>query len=117
MKKLIIIFALFNIYHLATAQITVDGIEINKLPVNYIEIVGTEAGLFTKKIIVAIDYGQEKKVFSSPSFIKDDKGKTYIFYSMVDALNFFENNGWQYVNNYLVTIQTTNVYHFLLKKK
>lgn len=116
MKKLVLILAICITCSLLKAQLTVDGVEINKLSVNYIEIVGTDVGIFSKKLVVAIDYGQEKKNFSSPSFVKDERG-THVFYSMVDALNFFENNGWQYVNNYLVTVQTTNVYHFLLKKK
>ncbi len=39
------------------------------------------------------------------------------FNSMVDALNFMHDNGWEYVNNYAVSVGNSSVYKYLLKKK
>lgn len=116
MKKILLSLAICSGLF-AKAQVNVDGVDINKKDINYIEVVGTMA-IFTKKVTISIDYGQLKKVFDVPSVVKDDTGKNQIFGSMVDALNFLDKNGWQYVNSYIVSAQAGDgVYHYLLRKK
>jgi len=50
--------------------------------------------------------------------MKDEQtGKVKSFNSMVDALNYMGNNGWEFVQAYIVTSGQQNVYHWLLKNK
>lgn len=122
MKKLFLSLTLSLFLFNSNAQVNVNSkegdIDLNKVPgINYLEIVGTDVGLIKKKIVIAIDYGQVDRAFDKETTIKDANGKTVQFNSMIDALNFFEKNGWQYVSNYAVSTQNGSVYHFLIKKK
>ena len=96
---------------------TVNGQNVNEIDVEYIEIVGT-GKLFSTKLNVQIDFGQHDKLFSSKDTqIKDADGKLTVFNSMVDAMNFFGANGYEFQQAYAITIGNSNVYHFLLRKK
>ena len=94
----------------------VEEVNINKLGIKYCQIVGARKGIFSLKIIVGVDYGQAIKLFQ-PQLIRGSDGKSVIFNSMIDALNFMERNGWEYVNNYAIADGTGgSVYHYLLRK-
>ena len=75
--------------------------------------------LFTKKVSIEIDFGQNTKFFSSgkETRVKDAKGNNMIFNSMIDALNFMSANGYEFVNAYAITMGNQNVYNFILKNK
>ena len=117
MKKLIISATLLFITFVTNAQ-TVNDIPIKDIDVDYVMIVGT-SGMFTKKVTIEIDFGQNTKFFSSgkETRIKDAEGKNMVFNSMIDALNFMSNNGFEFVDAYAITVGNQNVYHFMLKKK
>lgn len=119
MKKITLTILLAVLIASAKAQIMVDETDINKLSgVKYCEILAYDIGLFKKKIVINVDYGQKAK-FGEDMSIKDSNGKTYIFNSVIDALNFFEGNGWVFVSNYAVSLPNNGgmVYHTLLKRK
>jgi hypothetical protein len=81
----------------------------------YCEIVGT-AKFFSDQVTINIDYGQEKGYWEQDR-IKDDNGKVKLFNSMIDALNFMGDQGWEFVQAYAVTEGNTGkVYHYLLKR-
>ncbi|MDX1904386.1 MAG: hypothetical protein SFU27_09540, partial [Thermonemataceae bacterium] len=82
----------------------------------YCELVGT-AKLFSFKVNVSVDYGQEIKAFRDNLSIRDGDGKIKSFNSMVDALNYMGSQGWEFVQAYTVTSKDQNVYHWLLKKE
>lgn len=83
----------------------------------YCEIVGT-GKLFSKKVTVEIDFGQETKFFSDNRYKDPATGKPYVFNSMVDALNFMGKNKWEFVQAYTIgDAQSGYVYHFLMKKQ
>jgi hypothetical protein len=83
----------------------------------YCELVGTSK-LMSTKVTVQVDYGEEKGAFQGNAKIKDEAtGKVQAFNSMVDALNYMGNDGWEFVQAYTVTSGNINVYHWLLKKK
>ena len=82
---------------------------------SYCQLVGT-SGFLTNKVTVSIDYGQEMKYFSDQR-IKDAAGNPIRFNSMIDALNYMANDGWEHVQAYAITMGNTNVYHHLLKRK
>lgn len=79
----------------------------------YAELVGT-AKLFSDKVTISIDFGQNTSYFEDTR-LRDDTGKIIVFNSMVDAMNWMGSQGWEFVQAYVVTIQNQNVYHWLLK--
>jgi hypothetical protein len=83
----------------------------------YCQIVGRQK-LFSTKLAIQIDYGQERSFFKAPELLRDPKtGKNMEFNSMMDALNFMSlEQGWTYVNAYVITLNNQNVYHYVLKK-
>lgn len=90
---------------------------------HYIELLGSAK--LNGDIVISVDYGQKTKMFGKAQTIRDEsKGsfqngtaKNMTFNSMIDALNWFDARGWDYVNQYAVTIGNSNVYHILLEKE
>ena len=70
----------------------------------------------SNEVDIRIDYGQDSSFFEDTR-IRDKNGKTIFFNSVMDALNYMESIGWEYVNAYAVTVGTQNVYHYLLKAR
>lgn len=82
----------------------------------YCELVGT-GKMLSNKVKVQVDYGQETSFWKGISYMKDENGKNVEFNSMVDAMNYFGKQGWEFVQAYTVTTGNQNVYHWLLKKE
>lgn len=120
MKKVIMVSLLLLVSMGAEAQIMVDGADINAdTTLQYIEIVGADIGLFKKKLVVGVDYGQKLNIFEGiDTKVKAADGKNMIFNSMTGALNFFCANGWEYVNSYAISVPSSgSVYHWLLRRR
>ncbi len=117
MKRLIFVVALIFAYSFADAQ-TVNDIPVKDIDVDYIQIVGSSSG-FSKKVSIEVDFGQESSFFESRTnhAIKDENGKTLKFNSMIDALNFFSQNGFDFVQAYAFAVGNQTVYHYLLRKR
>jgi len=98
------------------SQVSVEGVDINSLDIKYCQLLGYNKSLIGQKIIVVVDYGQKFKPFQS-QVIKGPDDKPIVFNTMIDALNFMDANGWEYVNNYAVSVGNSQVYHYLLKRK
>ncbi len=112
MKKLILILLLILAARSTFAQ-TDTTTTTNKFV--YCEIVGFQKFLSTK-VTVNIDYGQERKFFQNMRIMDEQTGKMQSFNSMVDALNYMGESGWEFVQAYTITMGQQNVYHWLLKK-
>ena len=114
MKKLLIIIT-FLMAGTCYGQNITDSLK-NKFV--YCEIVGTQKFLSTK-VIVTVDYGEERAFFQNMAIKDEETGKAQSFNSMVDALNYMGSKGWEFVQAYVVSTGTNNysVYHWLLKKK
>ena len=116
MKKLLLflginLFCLGNLF-----SQTVNDVPIKDIDVEYVQIVGTSK-LFSNKLTIEIDFGQENKFFSDKDTrVKDANGKNMIFNSMIDALNFMTKNGYGFVQAYAFNVNNQNVYHYLLRK-
>jgi hypothetical protein len=87
----------------------------------YCELLGT-GKLLSTKVKVQVDFGQKTSFWKGgPEFLKDEKGKMIEFNSMIDAMNYFGLQGWEFVQAYVVTEPSIggqqNVYHWLLKKE
>ena len=87
----------------------------------YCEIVGT-GKVFSNKVKIEVDFGQKTSFWKggADKILKDANGKAIEFNSMVDAMNYFGTQGWEFVQAYVVTVPgisgQQNVYHWLLKK-
>ena len=84
----------------------------------FCELVGTQQ-LFSKKVTVAVDFGQ-KQTFGGNNQMVDETGNKIVFNSMVDAMNFMGELGWEFEQAYVVTHgmgkTAQNVYHWLLSR-
>jgi hypothetical protein len=131
MKKLILFVVSILTFNVSAQNaesdysIVVADVDIMKIEgVEYIELVGSQK-LMSFEVNVFVDYGQKTQLFGKVQTIRDDSKGTFAngtgmnkdFKSMIDALNFFNSRGWEYVNQYVVTSTSTNVYHILLKRK
>jgi hypothetical protein len=72
----------------------------------------------SSKLNIQIDFGQETSIWTkgAKTLVKDENGKMMNFNSMIDALNFMNDNGYKFETAYTLTIGNQNIYHFLLKK-
>src|SRR5688572_3078030 len=117
MKAVLSIIAFFFLTINQGFSQTVNDMPIKDIDVDYVQIVGTSK-MFSNKLIVDIDFGQQNKLFNNKDTrIKDADGNNMVFNSMVDALNFMTKNGYEFVQAFAVTTSDRNVYHHLLRKK
>uniref|UniRef100_F4C455 DUF4177 domain-containing protein n=1 Tax=Sphingobacterium sp. (strain 21) TaxID=743722 RepID=F4C455_SPHS2 len=72
--------------------------------------------LLSTKVKVSIDFGQEVNIWRK-DWIKNEEGKIVKFNSVIDALNYMNSEGWDFVNAYAITIGNQNVYHYVMKRK
>lgn len=115
MKKMMVIAGLSLLSFGANSQVVVDGTNINDLDIKYIEMVGQSKVLSLTKIKLFIDYGQD---FSwKQQTVETADGKNAGFNSVIDALNFLDANGWEYVNNYVIDNNGALTYKYLLRRK
>lgn len=82
----------------------------------YCELVGTTK-FMSKKVTVLVDYGQQMKLSKDHRIMDESTGKAKAFNSMVDAMNFMGQQGWEFSQAYVITSGNSNVYHWLLKKQ
>jgi hypothetical protein len=80
----------------------------------YCELVG-EGKFLSLKLNVRVDFGYN--VEWKEKHLRGEDGKKITFTSMVDAMNYMGKMGWEFVQAYVVTSGSQNVYHWLLKKK
>jgi hypothetical protein len=81
----------------------------------YCEMVGTQK-LFSTKVTIALDFGEERSIWKDNRLKDEVTGRAQSFNSMVDALNYMGEQGWEFAQAYVVTVGQQNVYHWLLKK-
>jgi len=117
MKKLILISLLFIGFVSNIQAQTVNETPISEVDVEYVQIVGT-GKFFSSKVSIQLDFGQETTLFtkSKDTQLYDVDGKKKNFESMVDALNFMAQHGYELDQAYALSVGNQNVYHFLLKK-
>jgi len=117
-----ILFALLLLSSLqAFGQVVVDGVNINeRADVRICQVVAT-GKLFSEKVTINIDYGQPIRWASNKGTrVTDSQGRPIVFNSTIAAVNYMENNGWQYVDSYtLITgtgLSQQPVYHYLFRR-
>lgn len=64
-----------------------------------------------------MDSGEHMSMWKDNRVRDDQTGKLKLFNSMVDAMNYIGEDGWEFVQAYVVTGSNGSVYHWLLKKR
>jgi len=84
----------------------------------YAEMVATQK-LFSTKIIISIDFGDPLIAFKTDLRIKDSAGKVESFNSVVDAMNYLDSKGWEFISAFPVSVGQSggSVYHYLFRRK
>jgi hypothetical protein len=104
---------------LQDTAVTIDGILIRKLKVDFLEIISYAKPLRTRDVI-RIDYGQYDALLEEfdTKLVAGD-GSFILFNTIVEALNFFVANGYEFVQAYTNGLQngSKNTTHYILKKK
>ena len=96
---------------------TVNDVPIKDIDVKYIEIIGSQRSV-SSKMNIEIEFGQKGNLIGSNNTkIKDENGERVLFNSMVDALNFMDKNGYEYLDSYTTSFNDNSTYHYILKKK
>ncbi len=100
-----------------SAQVVVGNININELDhVKVCQVVAT-GNIFSKKVIITIDYGQQRQGRKA-STILTPAGKKQTFHSAISAMNYMLDNGWIYFDALALNDPDYggNVYHYYFKK-
>ena len=107
MKKIVLLFA-------AAVVAATSLADSHKV---YCELLGTQKGLVGSKATVTVDFGQEQNVWKgNDQRLVDEDGKDIVFNSMVDAMNYMGEFGWNFEQAYVVSNGSQNVLHWLLSK-
>jgi hypothetical protein len=94
----------------------------NYVPIKFVycELIGIDnRKLFSIKqnLNVMVDYGDSENEFESGYIIDEKNGKAKTFVSMVEAMNFMGQNGWEFVQAYTISEPSGGqVYRWLLKR-
>ncbi|QNH60535.1 hypothetical protein [Hymenobacter sediminicola] len=68
------------------------------------------------KITISIDYGQQQKFFSRNLF-RDSEGRPVEFNSVIDALNWLNSQGWEFLNAYVQVEDGSSVSHYVMRRR
>jgi hypothetical protein len=109
MKKLIIFSLVLGASLGSFAQ--TNNIKVEQ----YCQIIATPR-LFSNKVTIDIDFGEEKSLWKDNRLTTYD-GKLKKFNTVIDALNFMGKDGWTFINAYPVRIGENVIYHFAFKKE
>ncbi len=107
----VVIMAL-SVASVAFAQ---DGATAPQRTEEYCMVLAT-SNLLGTKVSITVDHGQEVKLFKNTGAVRDDEGKLKKFNTVIDALNYMNEDGWKFVNAYVVTVNSQSVYHYMMKR-
>ncbi len=103
MKKLFTILCIVMSISIAKAQYTTDQ---QATPAyRYCQLI-MQPRPFSAKVNITVDYGQETKFFQDTRLRDEQSGKLVKFNSIIDALNYMAEQGWEYLDSY--TTNTAN---------
>lgn len=74
------------------------------------------ARFLSLKFNIFLDFGQERRLFDDNRY-RNEAGKVQTFNSVVDALNFMNGQGWEFVNAFVVSVGRQNVYYYMMKRR
>jgi hypothetical protein len=68
------------------------------------------------RYVISIDYGQQRKLISENLF-RDASGKAVEFNSAMDALNWLNAQGWEFVNAFVLVEDNDSVAYYVLRRR
>jgi hypothetical protein len=68
------------------------------------------------RYVVSIDYGQQRKLVSRNIF-RDATGQAVEFNSVIDALNWLNEQGWEFVNAYVLVEDNESVSYYIMRRR
>lgn len=68
------------------------------------------------RYVISIDYGQQQKLISENLF-RDAAGKAIEFNSAMDALNWLNAQGWEFVNAFVLVEDKDSVAYYVLRRR
>ncbi len=109
MKKMILVPVILFSCLTSFSQADTSKIE------QYCAVVATPR-LLSSRVTIDIDYGEGRSIWKD-NRLKTEEGRVKKFNSVIDALNYMGNNGWQLVNAFPIsTGSNTFVYHYVFRK-
>ncbi len=116
MKKTFLCFAMLVAAVSLKAQIYVDGKDIStEFTGNYLVI--NDRGAFGQKgYSIEVDYGKPDFRSREENYLTDSEGQVLNFRTIVGALNYFYENGWEY-EDFLPFGGDTRGGEYLLRRK
>lgn len=113
MKKLILLSALSIFTCQLQAQIYVEGVQLDRTNTgNYLAI--AVGGIGTQHII-DVDYGQPNKPAFGFTRLTNEKGEAIKFRGAIDALNYFYEHGWEFIEE--MNTRGDGISGYLLRRK
>ncbi len=73
--------------------------------------------LFSAKVNIDVDFGDERKFFSDNRMRDEETGKIKKFNTVVDALNYMGSQGWTLVNAFPVQEGSSYSYHYYFRRQ
>lgn len=73
----------------------------------------------SSQVTITIDFGQETGLltqYKDRAVYDEASGKLKSFNSVIDALNWMNSQGWEFINAYAITVGNQNVYHYVMKR-
>lgn len=121
MKKLLTFVFLAMLVYTANAQSSNfkaanDSSAVVNSKFVYCELIGYEK-VFSTSVNIQIDFGQSTKLLADKRLRDEQTGKVKSFNSMIDAMNYMGEDGWELVQIYDKMQNETVMYHWVLKKK
>lgn len=101
------------------SQVYVDGILIDTLNTPYCQLIGANAGLFSKAHIT-IDYGQRYiSTGLNRQQVSGPNRQPIVFNSTIDALNFMVRQGWELVSTQVIGKESgaESTFIYMLKRR
>lgn len=113
MKATVLYLSLLFCGNFSLKAQTVNGVAIKNFNVEYIQISGRFPVFNGPEINMLINYGQPLKALgNAETLLLDSSGKKMEFNSMIDALNFMSDNGYELTHPY-----GTENNSFLMRRK
>ncbi|BDS12820.1 hypothetical protein [Aureispira anguillae] len=120
MKRLIL-STLLSMFAFSISAQSLNDVALDKIESNYIRVVSNQ-----DESDIYIDFGTH---YNAPRFsnrladpklrnvIKNKEGHEVIFASVIDALNFMDNNGYILIETHTIIDNEITMFHYLMKKK
>ena len=117
MKKFLATSMLIMLFALATTVTAQNKTSADaSVKFIYCELTNAEKSVGTMTTVEA-DFGQAKGGFHDSRLKDQQTGKVITFNSIVDALNYMGNQGWELVDTYQEKVENRVVHHWILKKR